>query len=138
MPPKLKFLDHVALRVRDIEVSAAWYTRVLGLKRCHIKDWEPYPVFLLSGECGVALFPAPDGEDVNPGKKYVRIDHFAFNVNNEDFKEAKAHYEDLGLEHHIQDHKYFHSLYTKDPDGHTVELTTLVVSPEEFRKVAQI
>ncbi len=32
----------------------------------------------------------------------------------------------------FQDHHYFHSLYTADPDGHTVELTTLVVAEEDF------
>jgi catechol 2,3-dioxygenase-like lactoylglutathione lyase family enzyme len=30
---KVGFLDHVAIRVRDIEHSARWYENVLGLKR---------------------------------------------------------------------------------------------------------
>ena len=57
-----------------------------------------------------------------------RIDHFAFNVSNEDFELAKAHFERMGIEFKAQDHYYFHSLYVRDPDGHTVELTTAVKS----------
>ena len=39
-----------------------------------------------------------------------------------------------GQQFEFQDHFYFHSIYTKDPDGHTVELTTIVISEESFYK----
>ena len=29
----INFLDHVAIRVADLEVSAVWYEKVLGMKR---------------------------------------------------------------------------------------------------------
>ena len=64
--------------------------------------------------------------------KNIKIDHFAFNVTNENFEKAKKKYTDLNLEFNIQDHYYFHSIYTKDPDGHTVELTTIVVDENKF------
>jgi len=53
-------------------------------------------------------------------------------VTNENFEKAKEKYVDLNLEFTIQDHYYFHSIYTKDPDGHTVELTTIVVDENKF------
>lgn len=34
----LQFLDHVALRVQDLEVSAIWYEKVLGLKRKQVPE----------------------------------------------------------------------------------------------------
>ena len=130
---QINFLDHVAIRVQDLEASAQWYEQVLGLQRYAPKEWQPFPIFLLAGKTGVALFPASTPSsgsgEIPPG---IRIDHFAFQVSREAFAQAQAHYESLGLNYNIQDHHYFHSIYTKDPDGHTVELTTLVVSEHSF------
>ncbi|HFA48582.1 MAG TPA: VOC family protein [Bacteroidetes bacterium] len=132
---KLNFLDHVAIRASDMEISAQWYEKTLGMKRYQFKEWGPFPLFLLSGKFGVAIFPA-DNSLPAIGKKYkgVKIDHFAFNVDSENFAKAKLHYEKLGLEYYIEDHVFTHSIYTKDPDGHTVELTTLVVEEKDFYK----
>ena len=130
---KIDFLDHVAIRVKDIELSANWYEKVLGLKRYKLKKWGEFPIFMLSNKSGIALFPANLTDDpLNPKSKNVKIDHFAFNVNKENFEKAIKKYEGLGLEFQIQDHHYFDSIYTRDPDGHTVELTTLKVDEKAF------
>ena len=130
---KINFLDHVAIRVQDISIAAAWYEKVLGLKKYEVDAWGPYPIFMLAGKTGVALFPAnTDDTRLDAFSKNVKIDHFAFNVSEEDFKKAQIKYDRLGLNYSFQDHVYFHSLYTKDPDGHTVELTTLVVDESSF------
>ena len=47
-------------------------------------------------------------------------------------EEAKKRYSELGLDFSEQDHHYFDSIYTQDPDGHTVELTTIKVDENEF------
>ena len=52
----LEFLDHVAIYVADMEASAKWYENVLGLKRYQLPEWGEYPIFLLSGKTGIALF----------------------------------------------------------------------------------
>ena len=130
---EINFLDHVAIRVIDLEVSATWYERVLGLKRHQPVEWGEYPIFMLSNKSGIALFPANENDkQINFTFNNVIIDHFAFNVNKENFEKAKKRYTALNLEFNIQDHHYFHSIYTKDPDGHTVELTTLVVDEDKF------
>lgn len=130
---KINFLDHVAIRVKDIDLSAAWYEKVLGLKKYEVDAWGPFPIFMLAGKTGVALFPAnADDPKLEAYSKNVKIDHFAFNINQDDFKKAQSKYDNLGLSYTFQDHVYFHSLYTKDPDGHTVELTTLVVDESRF------
>ncbi len=131
----INFLDHIAIRVRNLEASAAWYQKVLGLTFYKVPEWGEFPIFLLAGKSGIALFPADTTDPVvDPDSRNVKIDHFAFNVSGAAFNQAKSHYDALGLEYTVQDHHYFHSIYTKDPDGHTVELTTLVVPEESFYK----
>jgi catechol 2,3-dioxygenase-like lactoylglutathione lyase family enzyme len=130
---KIDFLDHVAIRVKDMEASARWYEEVLGLKRYEPARWRPFPTFLLAGKTGVALFPANmEDQPLDASSKHIKIDHFAFQLSPADFAKAQVHYTQLGIVYHFQDHHYFHSLYTKDPDGHTVELTTLVVEEGDF------
>ncbi|MCE2612811.1 VOC family protein [Flavobacteriaceae bacterium D16] len=132
-PFKLKFLDHVALRVKDLEQSADWYEKVLGLTRYEVPEWGNFPVFLLAGKTGVALFPVRAGEIPEENKrKGAIIDHFAFQLSNEDFEKAKAWCSELQIPYEIQDHHHFFSLYMRDPDDHTVELTTLIGKAEDF------
>lgn len=130
---KLEFLDHIAIRVKDLEVSVEWYREVLGLEKYQLPEWGAFPIFMLSGKTGIALFPANTTHpSLDPTSKNVKIDHFAFNVTPANFELAKKRFTDLKLGFTIQDHHYFHSIYTKDPDGHLVELTTLVVDEHEF------
>ena len=129
----LDFLDHVAIRVRDLNISADWYEKVLGLKKYQLPEWGEYPIFLLSGKSGIALFPANlNDTKLELNSKNVKIDHFAFNVTKDNFEKAKKRYTELNLDFNIQNHHYFHSIYTEDPDGHTVELTTIMVNENEF------
>ncbi|PTX58710.1 catechol 2,3-dioxygenase-like lactoylglutathione lyase family enzyme [Kordia periserrulae] len=130
---KLDFLDHVAIRVKDIDASVAWYEKVLGLQRYQLPKWGDFPIFMLSGKTGIALFPANTNDPkLDSSSMNVKIDHFAFHVSNEAFAKARKHYESLGIDYSFQDHHYFHSIYTKDLDGHDVELTTLVVDATDF------
>lgn len=130
---QIDFLDHVAIRVKDMAVSAQWYQKVLGLKKYNLPEWVGVPIFLLSGKSGIALFPAnTDDVALNPGSRNVKIDHFAFHVNRDNFQRALERYQELGLEYTVKDHHYFDSVYIQDPDGHTVELTTIKVDPTEF------
>lgn len=127
-PFQIENLDHVAIKVKDMELSIDWYRRVLGLKEYKLEKWGDYPVFMLSGMTGVAIFPANlDDPELDPNSDHVKIDHFAFNVSNEAFQQAVEHYKATGIPYTYSDHHYYDSIYTKDPDGHTVELTTLKI-----------
>ena len=123
----------MAIRVSNLEASSMWYQDVLGLKKYTTEAWGEYPVFLLSGKSGIALFPADlNDKEVDRFSRNIKIDHLAFNVDLSEFEKAKAHLEQLGITYEFQDHTYFHSIYFNDPDGHKLELTTLVVEESEF------
>ena len=124
---KINGLDHVAIRVKDIGLSANWYMEHLGLKIYSPEKWQPYPVFLLSDKTGIALFPRREND-----LEMHELDHFAFNVSKEAFDKARSYFDSKLISYHFQDHFYFHSIYLKDPDNYTVELTTLVVDGKDF------
>ncbi|MFT6416999.1 MAG: catechol 2,3-dioxygenase-like lactoylglutathione lyase family enzyme [Dokdonia sp.] len=129
----IEFLDHVAIRVKDVTLSAKWYADVLGLKKVQLEKWGSFPIFMLSGKSGVALFPSDIEKKTKPlASKDVKIDHFAFHVTAENFEKAKAKFTALGIAYKQEDHHYFYSIYIKDPDDHTVELTTIKVDASEF------
>ncbi|QSE95917.1 VOC family protein [Fulvivirga lutea] len=132
-PFQLSSIDHVAIRVADIKASVEWYESVLGLKKVAPKEWQPYPIFMMQAKFGVALFPARIRDpQLDTHSKNVKIDHFAFNVTKEAFQKAQVHFQKIGIPFEFQDHHYFHSIYLNDPDGHTVELTTLVKGENIF------
>lgn len=132
---KIEYLDHVAIRVKSLEESADWYERVLGFTRNQFEEWGSYPIFMLSGKAGVALFPANENDPtLNPKSLNVKIDHFAFNVNRENFEIAKERLEELSIKFVLKNHHYFESIYINDPDGHCVEFTTILVDEKDFYK----
>ncbi len=124
---KLDFLDHVAIRVRDMERSAAWYEKVLGLKRVQYDVWGPFPIMMMAGNTGIAIFPSKtDHPETLPAGDWLVVPHFAFRVDAKAFAEAQNHFHSLDIPFEFQDHYYFHSIYLTDPDDYRVELTTLV------------
>ena len=127
-PFKLQFIDHVALRVLDMDKSIAWYNQVLGFESWQPEEWKPFPVFMIKDEFGLALFPVQEpATKLTPHTRhFITIDHFAFRLSRPDFEVAQEHFRQLGVPFVFQDHTYFHSIYLKDPDGHTVELTMKV------------
>lgn len=129
---EINFLDHVAITVNDINASISWYKKVLGLKKVQLPKWGSAPIFMMAGKSGIALFPKKGKNNFSYNDTSIRIDHFAFNVSNENFEKAKAHFINLDLEFELKDHHYFHSLYINDLDGHTVELTTIKVDETAF------
>ena len=123
---RVEQLDHVALRVTDLERSIAWYIEVLGLEREPVEAWGDFPVVLRAGSASVALFRA-DPELPRPPDDSLRMTHLAFRVDADTFAEAREELEGRGLAPQFQDHDVCRSLYIRDPDGHEIEITTYEV-----------
>jgi catechol 2,3-dioxygenase-like lactoylglutathione lyase family enzyme len=115
-------LDHVALAVRDQQVSDGWYRDVLGLEREHADAWGDTPIALMAHGSGLALFKAPP--DSNPA---VGLRHIAFRVDRENFDIAQDDLRARGIAFEFQDHAVSQSIYFEDPDGLRLELTTYEV-----------
>lgn len=125
MPPfTLSNLDHVAVRVKDLEISAQWYEQTLGLKRDGNSETGPLTMTISGKTIGVALFQACLTDPRMPKSKHVKIDHFAFSVNEVEFEKALNFFTTKKIEHKFRDHGYCHSIYLKDPDDHMVEIIT--------------
>ena len=88
---------------------------------------------MLAHKTGVALFSAKYPE--TPADKNPTIAHFAFQVSKENFQKLHKQFDTLGIPFNSQDHPYFHSIYIKDLDGHTVELSTLKAAEKDFNKL---
>lgn len=120
---KLEFLDHVAIRVADIHASAQWYESVLGMTVFQPEAWKPFPVMVLAGESGIALFPDTDPPTSAETK---RAFHIAFRIDHAELEATRLRLTAQGLDVTFEDHVHFHSIYFTDPDGYRLELTAKV------------
>jgi catechol 2,3-dioxygenase-like lactoylglutathione lyase family enzyme len=129
-PFSLLGLDHVVLRIADLDKSIAFYVGALG---CTIdKRQEDIGLIQLrAGSSQIDLVPlgGPRGKDggAGPGAEGRNVDHFALEI---------APFDEAALRAHLQSHGiavekvarrygakgYGPSLYIADPDGNKVEL----------------
>lgn len=122
---RLEGIDHVALTVRDVTRSVAWYQAVLGLERRYAEVWGDFPAVLGVGRTSLALFPAAVPEPAPPpGREVLSIRHIAFRVDRAVFDHARQELAAHGVIASFEDHTAAHSLYFTDPDGHQLEITT--------------
>ena len=118
-------IDHVALRVRDVERSAQWYMDLLGFERRHQGMWEGIPVFIGKGTTSIALFPVRSNErSTSSTRAQIGMLHLALRANRKNFLAAQEELKRRGIQFEFQDHEIAHSIYFRDPDGHKLEITT--------------
>ena len=128
---KIERVAHVVIKVRSLEKSLDFYTRILGLKV--MGKIEPSVVFLSTGRDHHELGIAELGTEAPDGTFYqVGMEHFAFKLRNEtDLVEA---YETLLRENveiaYTVNHGVTKSVYFLDPDGNELEVYA-DNSPEE-------
>lgn len=118
-------IDHVALAVRDVRRSAAWYQEVLGLERLYEDAWGDVPAVVGTGGTSIALFPVQgDQPKGRPGRDTLAMRHLAFRVDAANFARARQALEARGIALESQHHGIAQSIYFADPDGHELEITT--------------
>jgi catechol 2,3-dioxygenase-like lactoylglutathione lyase family enzyme len=151
-PVQLGGIHHAAYRCRDAQETVEWYARVLGMDyvTAFAEDTvpstgahDPYMhVFLNAGGGNVlAFFELPGqpamGRDPNTP---AWVQHLAFKVPSVDaLLAAKAHIEAQGVDvlgptHH----GVFQSIYFFDPNGHRIELTADIGTPEQYAELKRV
>ena len=121
-------IDHVALSVRDVARSVAWYQAVLGLERRYRDVWGDFPAVIGAGNTSLALFPIRVPEPAPPPRREgLSILHIAFRVDRASFDKARDELQAHGVLPRFEDHVAAQSLYFDDPDGHQLEITTYEV-----------
>ena len=115
-------LYHIQIKVSDLDRSLAFYTGVLGMKELFRTGGE---VFLRTPGANdlLALEPVEGSVNTNVGG----LDHIGFSVTAEDHGAAVAEVRAAGVEisrtgNHAPGVPF---AYIKDPDGYTIELSSV-------------
>ncbi len=129
-PIRVRGLDHVVLRVRDLERALAFYCGALGL--CEERREPALGLYQLrAGSALIDLVPvdSPLGRAGGPapGESARNLDHFALELEHFDEESIRAQLAAHGLEAGDVAQRYGArglgpSLYLRDPDGNVVEL----------------
>ena len=119
-------LDHLVLRVTDLDRAIKFYGDVLG---CHVERRleEPKLVQLRAGASMIDLVPAGPTPPSAEAAAARNLDHFAVRIANFDFPSLAAHLRGHGVSvgevrRRYGAEGYGSSLYITDPDGNVVEL----------------
>jgi glyoxylase I family protein len=128
-PPSIAGASHIALTVRDMDASAAWYQRVFGwmeLRRFGPGEAGTPRVLLFDPASGFALAvcqPEDGSQDVFDHRR-TGLDHFAFGMADEAaFEQWLAHLGDLGIDHSpVREMDIGKFVSFEDPDGIQFEL----------------
>ena len=126
----IQHLDHLVLRVVDIEAMLRFYMEVLG---CTLEQIQEGPCLyqVRAGASLIDLIPV-DGKlgrmgGAAPGREGRNLDHFCLRVSPFDADAILAHLRGHGLEPGQVESRYGAegegpSIYVTDPDGNVVEL----------------
>lgn len=117
-------LDHIVLRVSDVERALAWYTDQLGLDPVRVDEWRagdcPFPSVRVSESTIIDLIAG----DVDLDRR--NLDHFCLVVSPEDLTSIRAdHRFDIVRDPDFELYGaqgYADGLYLRDPDGNEIEL----------------
>jgi glyoxylase I family protein len=119
-------LDHVVLRVGDLDRAIEFYETVLNC-RVERRLEQPKLVQLRAGASLIDLVPAAGSPGAAEEAAGRNMDHFAVRVDGFDATALAAHLRHHGIEvgevrERYGAEGYGPSLYISDPDGNTVEL----------------
>ena len=127
---KITEMDHIVLRVKDVEVSLKFYCETLGMQSERVEQWKAgdvrFPSARLNADTIIDFFATDQEPIAKDGVK--NQDHYCMVIEPTDMDELKAKFEAMGVE--IQagpgnrwgSHGDGISLYIYDPDNNVVEL----------------
>ena len=127
---KITEMDHIVLRVKDVEESLRFYTQLLGMPPERVEQWRAgeirFPSVRINADTIIDFFAA-DQEPI--GREGIKNqDHYCMVIEKTDMEALKTKFEALGVD--IQggpgkrwgSHGDGISLYIYDPDDNVVEL----------------
>ena len=140
----IRGVNHVALRVRDVDASAEFYKRVLGFTEDVDRFGHGVMAFLRAPRSAnhhdLALLQiGPKAADDSP--RSVGMFHFALEVDSiEDLVQGYDRLVAEGCLDGASDHGATKAVYGRDPDNNTFELTWVLPRAEwgDFETVAPI
>jgi len=115
-------IDHYGINVRDWQVSADWYNRILGFTVLHKWDnaW-----MIGRGNVKIGLFIQPKATPLPDLDSQLVIRKIAFLVDGDKFADAIAELKKQGIDvSATEDTGIAYSVFFHDPDGYTIEFTT--------------
>ncbi|MDT4941193.1 MAG: hypothetical protein QOJ34_1282 [Pseudonocardiales bacterium] len=124
--PDFPPLAHVAVTVRDLTVSAPWYSALFGSEPVLDEDTDPdmhHTVYLLGG----TLFGVHQHGTAAPGGDFsefnVGLDHIAFGcASRAELETWESRLNELGIKNDgIKDAHYGSGVSFRDPDGIALE-----------------
>jgi catechol 2,3-dioxygenase-like lactoylglutathione lyase family enzyme len=119
-------ITHVAVTVRDLDVSVPWYTRLFGAEPVLDEDTGPFRhvVWAIGGTL-IGLHQFPDGDtSTSFDERRIGLDHIAFAcLDRTELEKWEAHLDELGVAHgDIKDASYGSGLSFRDPDNLPLEM----------------
>ena len=129
MAIEIQDLDHVVLRVADMDRALRFYRDVLGCRE-ERRTMDGALVQLRAGRSMIDLLDAavaPGEAGETDAARTPNMDHFALHIDPFDEAALRAHLESHGVEPGEVERRngavgFGPSMYIKDPDGNTVEL----------------
>ncbi len=127
---KITEMDHIVLRVKDVEESLRFYTQVLGMPAERVEQWRAgeirFPSARINADTIIDFF----GTDQDPiGREGIKNqDHYCMVIEKTDMEALKAKFEAMGVGIQAGPGKRWGShgdgisLYIYDPDDNVVEL----------------
>ncbi|MDE2892037.1 MAG: VOC family protein [Chloroflexota bacterium] len=117
-------MDHIVLRVSEVQRSLDWYTTMLGLEPVRLDEWRagecPFPSVRISGDTIIDLISGDVDHDAR------NLDHFCVVVTSQSMDEVRRS-ADFDI---VRDPDFAlfgargmaDGLYIRDPDGNEIEL----------------
>ena len=130
---KLKVLemDHIVLRVHDVERALEFYTEILGLAPYRVEEYRsgevPFPCARINDHTLIDLFPTPDQKPVGDGPR--NLDHYCLAIESTDMVQLAEDLRRKGV-NVVSDapaqrsgaRGMGNSIYIKDWEDNTIEL----------------
>ena len=127
---KITEMDHIVLRVKDVETALRFYAETLGLKTERVDQWRAgevrFPSARINDDTIIDFFGSDQEPMTREGSR--NQDHFCMVIEPTDMEDLKVKFEAIGVEIQAGPGKRWGShgdgisLYIYDPDDNVVEL----------------